>query len=596
MTSTQIAEPSFTYCSEYLGVATSQAPVLSLMYDLLEEKSPLKKRVSHDPATVAASANTLLGAMLTNGSLESMGDIYETFADCYSQQLQLRAAASNLPADFQAELANLCGEVNALHPFAHRTTVQGMLNGHTKESSDECLSRSFHECTGELDEAGYTPKVVLVNEDPHFAEFKPSFKNGEVRQVLIGGRTTLKTGYQFNLANITPTGLYAAIDLAPKRQANREDLGDLRYASTFGKAAERVQQAGISLGGFQADRGLEDAALFAVSQQHAWPTASGVIGALEEFTRGVFLVTPWTSTRSTKADLIAAEKFADVTVQASNLLRSQYAGNQPLVQAVLGPDPACKVPVETAVVTLRKVGGAWADFSPVEVQEELAAFGQQIAANAALAEDLKASYFAQLRVVCPSYKDRGLQMKLSAKATGPIAREPPEAWATRKQYNRAKRAGKTLQQKRAAFLRSFQVFEVGVDAPALERLKGPAGPSRDQLVAALKACCQAYGSRWCIESGYETIDYHFPLHFRGNSSDTHLRIYVLQATVFNSYRVAQIKHVGASKPSNWHLWDPENKFRCRRFSAADLRGFSARTYLLGLLRESLETYFCRSVV
>jgi hypothetical protein len=185
-------------------------------------------------------------------------------------------------------------------------------------------------------------------------------------------------------------------------------------------------------------------------------------------------------------------------------------------------------------------------------------------------------------------------MKLNSNRAGPLANEPAEAWGTRKQYQRAKRAGKALQQKRAAFLRTFQVFEVGADAAALALLKGQACRSRAQLASMLKACCKAYNSRWCIEFGYETIDYHFPLQFRGNSSDTHLRIYVVQGIVFNSYRAAQIKHVGASKPANWRPWDPKEKFRCRRLSAADLRGFSSKTYLLGLLKESMTEYFCRS--
>ena len=38
---------------------------------------------------------------------------------------------------------------------------------------------------------------------------------------------------------------------------------------------------------------------------------------------------------------------------------------------------------------------------------------------------------------------------------------------------------------------------------------------------------------------------------------------------FNSYRVAQIKHIGATKPANWRPWEPKNKTKCRRFDAKD---------------------------
>ncbi len=102
-------------------------------------------------------------------------------------------------------------------------------------------------------------------------------------------------------------------------------------------------------------------------------------------------------------------------------------------------------------------------------------------------------------------------------------------------------------------------------------------------------------SRWCIETGYETIEYHFPIQYQGYSSDTHLRVFTIQTIVFNSYRVAQIKHIGATKPANWRPWEPKNKTKCRRFDAKDQRSFSTKTHLLGLLKESLEAYFCRAL-
>ena len=592
--SAQIREPKSPSGCEYLSVSESLPPVLGLMADLLSEESTLKKGVDHNPATVLASVNTILGAMVTNGSMETPGQIYFVFSSEICRELQRRAGERELSPEFRSQLGDLCRELLEMHPFAHRTTVQGMLNGCKKDASDQLLDRSFQQSMEELGTAGYRPPKVAINQDPHFAEFNPSFRNGEIRQKLVGGHSTLKTGYQYNLTNITPLGLYNAIDLAPKRQDNKEDLGDLRYAATFGKAAERVKRAGLTLAQFQGDRGLDAAGLFSISRLHAWPSAAGEVGALAGSTEGAFLVTPWMSTRMTKAGLIAGESFAEVAVQSSNFPRNQYAGNDPLVRAVLGPSPPCKVPVETAVVVLRKVGESYCDFSPPEVQAELAALQQAVDANTESVEALKKSYFEQLRAIKPTYQDRGLAMKLNAKRHGPLARETDEAWVTRKQYNRVKRAGKALQRKLEGYLRQFQIFEVGADAAALALLKGQPCRARTHLVFALKAACKGYCSRWCIESGYEIIEYLFPLHYRGASSDTHVRIYVLQAILFNSYRVAQIKHVGATKPHNWRPWDARKKLRCRQLSAAEQRAYSTRAHALQLLGESLKNYFCRS--
>ena len=591
--SAQTTEPTLPHSNEYLSFSGNRALTLKMIHDLLREGSTLKKGVNHDPSTVISSANALLGAMATDDSLETMDQIYTVITEVVFQQMQRLAAERGLPAEVLVALESLCDEIRKTHPFAHRTTVQGMLNGHKEINSDQWLNQSFQQSIKELDAAGYKPPRVAINQDPHFADFKPSFRNVEIRQTLIGGRTTLKTGYQFNLANITPIGLYAAIGFAPKRQKNKQDLGDLHYAITFGKAAERVQQASLPLVNFQGDRGLEDAGLFVISQQNAWPTASGEIGALRDFTQGVFLVTPWTSTRLTKADLIAKKKFAEIMVVPSSFSRNQYAGNQPLVQAAVGPSPKCKVPVETVILVLRKIRGKYCSFLPSHVQEELSAFEQKVTANEGLVESLKNDYLGQLLRANPASKERGRLMKLNAKSSEQLAGEPHNVWVARKQYNRAKRSGKALQQKRNAFLRTFLVFEIGADAAALELLKGTPCKGRSQLVTALKSCCKGYNSRWCIESGYEIIEYQFLLQYKGPSSDTHLRIYVVRVIVFNSYRVAQIKHVGAAKPHNWHPWDAKKKVCCRQFRSVDLQEFSAKTYILGLLRESLKNYFCR---
>lgn len=590
---TQTTEPKLSNSEGYLSFSSNRARTLKMINDLLNEGSRLKKGVKHDPSTVVASTNALLGALATDGSLETMERIYVLFSKVLFNKLQCLARKRGLPLEFQTMLKRLCGDLRRARPFAHRTTVQRMLNGHKKESSDRWLGRSFQQCIEELDAARYKPPKVALNQDPHFKDFKPAFRNEEIRQTLIGGRTTLKTGYQFNLANITPIGLFVAIGFAPKRQKNKQDLGDLNYAITFGKAAERVQQAGLPLVNFQGDRGLEDAGLFVISQKHAWPTASGEIGALKDYTQGVFLVTPWTSTRLPKAGLIAKERFAEIMVIPSEFSRNQYAGDQSLARAVVGPSPKCKIPVETVILVLRKIRGKYCNFSPQHVQEELSIFEQKVNANEILAESLKNGYLTQLRRFNPSSKERGRLMKLNAKSLDQLPGEPTKAWVTRKQYHRVKRSGKALKQRRDAFLRSFLVFEVGADAAALELLKGPQCKGRSQLVSALKSCCKEYNSRWCIESGYETIEYHFPLQYQGFSSNTHLRAYVVRAIVFNSYRVAQITHVGNAKPPNWRPWEEKKKIRCRQFRASDLQAFSAKAYILELLRESLENFFCR---
>ncbi len=82
--------------------------------------------------------------------------------------------------------------------------------------------------------------------------------------------------------------------------------------------------------------------------------------------KSVFLLTPWTSTQSSKADLMAREDFAEILLSTSKILRDQYKGNQPLVQEILGPNPPCLVPVQTAICILRKQGDQFKKFSPPE--------------------------------------------------------------------------------------------------------------------------------------------------------------------------------------------------------------------------------------
>jgi hypothetical protein len=69
------------------------------------------------------------------------------------------------------EFSDICDEFKSLNPFAHRTTVQGMLNGHKKENSDQWLGESFQQNIDKLDNVGYKPKEVNVNLDPHFKDY-----------------------------------------------------------------------------------------------------------------------------------------------------------------------------------------------------------------------------------------------------------------------------------------------------------------------------------------------------------------------------------------------------------------------------------------
>ena len=131
---------------------------------------------------------------------------------------------------------------------------------------------------------------------------------------------------------------------ALKRQENKQDLGDLKHAEIFGTAIKRVKAADLNLVNLQADRALCVSGLFAISKAHAWPTASDEIGAMAEYLESVFLLTPWTSTQCSKADLMAREDFAEIMLSTSKILRDQYKGNQPLVQEILVQIPRAWFP------------------------------------------------------------------------------------------------------------------------------------------------------------------------------------------------------------------------------------------------------------
>lgn len=594
--SIQNKEPNHNKDGQHLNVSEDGAAFITLITEFLNEDSTLKKSVNHEDTTLLAAFNTIMGAALTSGSLEEIEPLYNLFSSIIIQQLQLLAIKYGWNKTQRKIFSEMCNEFQSLHPFAHRTTVQGMLNGHKKKNTDQWLGKSFQQNIEKLEAVGYKPDKVSVNLDPHFTDFKPNFKNGEIRQILIGGRTTLKTGYQLNLTNITPIGLYNAIDLAPKRQKDCKDLGDLRYALTFGKAFERLQAVDIQPANGQADRGLCRAGLFAISQKCAWPTTSGEIGKLANFLDSTFLFTPWKSTRKTKTDLILEDNFSEIMISTSHIPRDQYAGGQELVRYAFGTVSKCKIPISTVILTVQRQKGKQKSLKPTEVQQNLQLHCRKLEIAKNESESLKDEYLSLPSANGRELKPKGLLMKLNNKKKSLLGNETQKAWEVRKKYKRTKQAIKRFQTKKNDFLREFQVFEIGVGEPFLSILKGPHNMERRKLIAHLKKLCSQYSSRWCIESGFEMIECHFPLNYKGRSSDTHVRVFTLQSLIYNDFRVAQIKRIGATKPYNWRPVDPRDKSRCRRFTAAEQRMYSTRTYLLEKLGESLDLYFCRTLV
>ena len=591
----QKKEPDHNKDGQYLNVSKDGAAFITLITEFLNEGSTLKKSVNHDDTTLLAAFNTLIGASLTSGSLEEIEPLYNLFSSIIIHQLQRLIIKYEWEEAYYNEFLDICNEFQALHPFAHRTTVQSMLNGHTKKNSDQWLGKSFQQNIEKLEVVGYKPDAVNVNLDPHFTDFKPNFKNGEIRQILIGGRTTLKTGYQLNLTNITPIGLFNAIDLAPKRQKDHKDLGDLRYALTFGKAFERLQAVDIQPANGQADRGLCRAGLFAISQKRIWPTVSGETGQLDSFLDSTFLFTPWKSTRKTKTDLILEEKFSEIMISTTHIPRDQYAGGQELVRNAFGIVSKCSIPISTVILTVQCREGKQVLFKPAEVQKNLQMHCEKLEITKNKVESLKNAYLSLPSANGRELKPKGLLMKLNNKKKSLLGNETQKAWEVRKEYKRTKQAIKRLQAKKNEFVREFQVFEIGVGEPFWSILKGPHTRERRKIINSLKKQCNQYGSRWCIESGFEVIECHFPLKYKGRSSDTHVRVFTLQCLMYNDFRVSQIKHIGATKPHNWRPVDPRDKSRCRRFTAAEQRMYSTRTYMLEKLGESLNTFFCRAL-
>ena len=419
----QNKEPNHNKDAQYLNVSEDGAALITLITEFLSEGSTLKKSVNHEDGTLLAAFNTIIGATLTSGSLEEIEPLYNLFSNIIIHQLQRSVIKYGWDKVHCDEFLEICDEFQAIHPFAHRTTVQSMLNGHQKKNSDQWLGKSFQQNIEKLEAVGHKPNTVNVNLDSHFTDFKPNFKNGEIRQILIGGRTTLKTGYQLNLTNITPIGLYNAIDLAPKRQKDHKDLGDLRYALTFGKAFERLQAVDIQPANGQADRGLCRAGLFAISQKHAWPTASGEIGQLDNFLNSTFLFTPWKSTRKTKTDLILEDNFSEIMISTSHIPRDQYTGGQELVHTAFGTVSKCKIPISTVILTVQCREGKKMSFKPAEVQKNLQIHCEKLEITKNRVESLKNEYLSLPSANGRDLKPKGLLMKLNNKKKSVLGNE-----------------------------------------------------------------------------------------------------------------------------------------------------------------------------
>ncbi len=209
-------------------------------------------------------------------------------------------------------------------------------------------------------------------------------------------------------------------------------------------------------------------------------------------------------------------------------------------------------------------------------------------------ETLKGQYFSLLKTVNPEYTERGVGMKLNSKRSVQLANEPAEAWAVRKHHRRIQGVIRSAKQKLNAFLREFQIFEIGVDELTLNLLKGPTCHERTKIITFLKSCCKDYNSRWCIESGFECIEYQFPFHYYGYSSDTHVRCYVAQAIVLQFLSCS-------TNLANWCYKTSELAFHGTLRKNSVVTGLAVkignlllpRAIFSILLHEALSNYFCR---
>ena len=131
--STQIMEPILDNGREDLKLSNELSAILEMMSDILSEKSALKKNVDHSPATMMGGVNTILGAMITTGSLETMKQIYGVIRDVLLPLIQTQAKKQGMLPDSLDILAMICSQITELNPFAHRTTVQEILNHHEQD-------------------------------------------------------------------------------------------------------------------------------------------------------------------------------------------------------------------------------------------------------------------------------------------------------------------------------------------------------------------------------------------------------------------------------------------------------------------------------
>lgn len=587
----QTKDPDPPSASGNLNPAMEEDMITKFLEAFLVETSRSKGTVKHGPGTPAAAVDSLLGAMLVGGRLEVLPPLYALLCSMILQSLQRLARLQGWREAVFEMLAGLCRDFEALTPFAHRTTVQEMLRGHSSTATDQWLVKNFHRASAKAAALGETPPEQAVNLDPHFVDRAPQCRNQEIKRVMVGGMSTLRTGYQFNMVNVEPLGTVTSVDLAPKRCHDQSDPGNLAFAQGIGKTLEMIESAGGPAPYVQGDRQVNSAGMFATSQNHLWPNTAGDVGPLAPFTEEVMLVTPWVAKKRSKAELLASPNFGEVTVETQEFAANQYSGSQDLATHLRDLSTTSKVQAEVAVVVLEERGGKYCRVDKQEVQSQLKSLQAQVSEQETAAEQAKTDYLAEPTQKGKELTPRGATSKLNANQKGQLPNETEVAWGTRKAYWVAKRALVRLAVLLQAFLRAFHVFAVGVDAPAIEIIKNGTPRERKSLWSRLARACTAFRARWGIETTFESIDGYFPLLYRGTSSATQKRVLVLQCIVQNDYQLRQIEEIKATKPPNWHIWDPYLKCRRRSLRAKDQRIYSTRSYLLERLSESLENYF-----
>ena len=320
--------------SQYLNNSVNNGSLPLFLEGMLDEQSQSKATVNHIQGTLNAGVSSIFGAMFVGGSLEKMGPLYKVLCSVIISALLQLAEFRFDDSDFLAKLSQISDEFIEFKPFAHRTTVQKMLSGHSYESTDDWLEKSLQLVIDRADKLGFKPPKISSNLDPHFIDRKPLHRNQEIKRVMIGGKYTLKTRYQFDVANMSPFGFITACDHVSKRLKDNSDLGNLSFASTFGKAFTSMEKAGLHLTNLNGDRGLNNAGMHAISKNNLWPDALGAVGTFGEFTTDAFLTTPWMAKKESKADLLLAQDLDNMMIKTMTFSKKQYMGDQELVKSL----------------------------------------------------------------------------------------------------------------------------------------------------------------------------------------------------------------------------------------------------------------------